>query len=336
MTNPNNNAPAATGNPAAAPSPTPVATATPAAGAPKDSSGDVGKENSRAWVTPEVQKAMDFDPFTPAGDELNPNPPAKTEGGSPTEGTTTVVQPASQPVVQPIPNGGTPQATGADAELKELRETNQRLLNAVLSSQQPKPGAQANGSETPQNGQPQETDPFKAMPNYEFNLHDQLITQMNSENPVERKQAIGLLVKGVAQGIHATVMQQVAVAVQNLQKTLPQQMQASLTQQQQSQAVESDFYGKFPQLKTKELRSVVGQVFQDLSASGKYSEWNAQLRDDVGAEVIRRLTGILPAAASAPTPAPQPAMFGGTSAAGQQRTAGSGPKTQLDHMNDVF
>ncbi len=316
-------APAA--QPAAAPSPSPAASPAPSADASRAADRDT-------WLTPEVSAAMEFDPFTPAGEEVAP-PTTTNANGSPAADGGQPAQPAS--VTQaPAQVGGTPPV---QSETDRLLAENNRILNAVLSAPQPTQAGQ--GGEQP--NQPQ--DPLTSVPGYEYNIPDQLVAAMASEDPGERKKATAMLVKGVAQGVHQTITTAVRGELQRLQQALPAMIAQYMQHSQISSTVESDFYGKFPNLKHDQLRPLVARVTGEIMQREKLQAWSPELRDRVGNTVIELLRNAaqmangVPAVAAAPVVVqPQPAMFGGNTAVGSPRAANGAVKSQQDHMTDIL
>lgn len=308
--------------------PSPDTTTTPAGNAEVDS-GAAESSQSESWVTEDVRKAMDFDPFTPEEDEPKPEETTNPDG-SPSADGGQEAQPASVTQAKDQ-TGGTPTEVAKPAPQTYTQEQVDHLLNAVRTgATQPKP------IESAQQAAPQ--DALTVMPEYEYNIPDQLMASLNSEDPVERKQAMAGLIKGVARGIHQTLATAVIARLTTLEQNLPTQIGSYVTQSQQAQHVSTDFYGKFPQLNVPELRPLVQSIAQaHMEATGQ-KEWTDKLRDEIGNLVIAKLAGAIPAApAQAQPAAAQPAMFGGNSAAGNVRVqARPGPKTQADHMADIF
>lgn len=294
-------------------------------------SSSTRKDDRDAWITPEVGKAMAFDPFTPAGEELNPNT-TNVNGSPAADGGANGTQPAS--VTQaPATNGGAPVATApVQSEAERLLAENAKLLNAVLTT----PVSPTQSAEKTANPQPKAPD----IPAYDYTIPDQLIAAMSSEDPNERKKGTAMLIKGVAQGIHKTIIEGVNSQLQQLVQNLPAIITQHTQHIQQAQTVETDFYGKFPQLKHEQLRPLVAKVAEGIMKEKKQTSWTPELRDAIGAKVIELVRSAVPATAAVATPqpaaAPQPAMFGGNSAVNNPRALNSGKPTQQDHMADIL
>lgn len=290
-------------------------------------------DTSESWVTPEVRKAMDFDPFTPPEDESDPSPidATPTEGSPSADGGGTASQPASVTQAAGQPSGS---PTQVPDELAQLREQNQRLLNAVLAQQQSQGQGQTQ-AQKPEGQKPQ--DSLAVIPEYNYNIPDAIVSAMASEDPTERKGALAALIKGVAQGIHQTISQAFVQRLTELESGIPNVIGNYAKVAEQQKAVADDFYTKFPQLRgTPELRRFVMSVAESHMRETNQLQWSAKVRDEIGAKVIGMLQGAVPQpAAGKAAPAAAPAMFGG-SANGNPRAAKTGPKTQADFMADVF
>lgn len=331
-------------NPAGAqPAPAPSSEGTPPT--PESNSGGDSRPDtgSDSWITDDVRKAMDFDPFTPAGEEVVVPPQsganASADGGAngsqpasggnapnPASGSGTPAgsQPAQQPAQQPAAQPAVDPVAAALAEQT-------RLLQQVVQGQQA-PGGQPQGQ---QPAQPQ--DPLATVPEYDYQIPDQLVVALNSEDPVERKAALAATIKGVAQGIHRTVAQAVVQRLTQLEQSIPNSIQSRMVQAQQAQTVMTDFYGKFPQLNTPQLRQLVKTVAEEHMKAIPNVQWSPELRDAIGAKVLGVVSSIMPQGqVGAPAPVQAPVMFGGTGANQSPRVQHSGPKTQADHMADIM
>jgi len=290
-----------------------------------------------SWVSDDVRKAMDFDPFLSSEEEKEAQP--TTPDGSPsTAGGANAPQPVSVTPAQ-VPASGSPQATAplTPEQIVALQQEVSRLQNLVQTA----PAAQA-PQQQPQ-GQPAastaENDPFKTVPDYGFNIPDQLVDMLGSEDPVQRKQALGYTMQGLAKAVHQTVLSVVAERFQHVETNLPKTVFERLELARQEQQVGSDFYGAYPNLNKPELRPLVRQVGEAVLRETKATTWNAQLRDLIAQRVLASLQGVVqPATPAKPAaPAAQPVMFGGSSSSGNARAEGpKGPKTQQDHMADIF
>ena len=241
----------------------------------------------------------------------------------------------------PAPQPGTQQpqpADGSDAQqasstdpLTEVKGQIAELTN-LLSSQA-----------TQQQNQEQQAEatPLDSVPDYNFEVPDQLVSMLASEDAGERKQAIAALVRGTAQTVH----QQMLEVVKHVQESVPNTIQQHVQQQQVQQQVNTEFYGKYPQLNNPNLRPVVAKVAQGLMqqqlAVGIQPSWSPQFMEQVGGEVLKLLNMQQQAPAATPAPAVQPAttpaMFGGNNGGGanQNPRLAKGRMTQQQYMDEL-
>lgn len=113
--------------------------------------------------------------------------------------------------------------------------------------------------------------------------------------------------------LHANIRKE----MQEQFKAVPVVVQRMMETRTTHQDVVKDFYGKFPQLNTPELRTLVANVTPTVMKELGAQSWTEQVRDAVGTRVLNALMGAVPKPAPAPTPPPrQPAVFGGTTRSG--------------------
>jgi len=255
-------------------------------------------------------------------------PPA--DGGTP-------AQPATQPTQ---PDGGS-QANNTAVQTQ--------IANLTQLLQSPTPMATQPSQGQPQQQQPAQGDqknPLENMPEYNFEIPDQLVNMMASEDPGERKRAMGALVKGVSQTIH----QQVVDVIKHVQESMGGNITTQIQNHQAQQQVYNDFYGAYPHYNTPALRKVVHgmaiQLIQQDASMGVRTQWNKNFQQRLGDAVTNSLKaaginlgGQQPAAQTTTNAAPAnpPAAFGGTNGGGAH-TAGKmakGRKTQQDYMDDL-
>lgn len=307
----------------------------------QQASASVPEESTRvpdeSWITEDVKKAMDFDPFTPASDELTPA--TTTDGSTSTEGAQNA-QPVSETEKQPAQQGvpqtqqTTTQPAAQPDQIAALIEQNRQLLQMVQQGATQAQPAQQTGNLQQQQGTAD--DPLAIVPEYDFQIPDQLMVGLNSEDAGERKAAVAMLIKGTSQAIHRTVAATVSSVVKNLQSQIPAMIQQQAQTVQQSQSIFNDFYDKYPQLKKPELFKVVEMIADQHIKSVGATAWSEKLRDEIGAKVLGTLGIPVTQAPQIQQPAVgQPAMFGGTGASGN-RASRPGPLTQADHMADFL
>lgn len=293
------------------------------------------------FLSDDVRAAKDFDPFTPEDDESAPaegtenttdnaaNPASADGPETPSE------QPASETPEQTAEPGG---SQTAEVDVTQLLKQTNDLVNVVLNKNGDQTQAQSKQEEKP-------VDPLKQIPDYVYDIPDPLLQAMNSEDPAERKQGMQVLIQGVAKGIHERVAHAAIKRIEAVQAAVPQMIQAQMQSAQTAQTVSQDFYGKYPQLNNPALKPLIQTVAKQYmetvkATTGQEPQWNEQLRDEIAKKVIEAVSGAIPQNADVPPQQPAansapPQMFGGNA---QPANSGikSGPRTQADHMNDVF
>ena len=323
--------------PVPAPTPAPVVTPDPVPAAEPAATQD---SNLSSWETPEVKKAMEFDPFTPEGDEVQ-IPAATTPDVSPSAdgGKVDPAQPVSEQSAS-TPSDSTPPAEPVapviSPETKSLQDQVAQLTNVIQTMQKAAPAPTSTEPQQPQ-------DPLEVMPDYQFGLPDELMRMMASEDPVERKTGTAHLVTGVARSIHQTVTAAVGQRLKQLESSIPNSINSVVQTQQLQQTIAKDMYSKYPQLDNEQIRPMVKAAYSKIAEQTGNWQWNDAVRDKVAQAVITSLAGIIQPAPVAgqvlavpvPTLLP-PTYLNGGNAAGARPAGGTQPKSQQGHMADVF
>lgn len=318
----------ATAPPAETPiEPTPDATTTPEP-QPFVADNDIDLASRYGDELPDVVQSL-----LPSGNEAGEEPIAQpqTPGGAvpPTDGSQPAV-PQAQPGTQPVTQQPQPQPGVTPDPIAQVQQQIAGLTQ-VLSSQQAQ-------TQAPQ-GEPA-ADPLETVPEYNFDIPDQLVNMMASEDPAERKQAMASLVRGVSQTIH----QQLTETIKGVRDSVPQSIGQAIQMQELSRTVNTDFYGKYPTLNTDQMRPIVKSTAEALMkqdiAMGIQPQWTPQFMERVGVAVNQLLgpqaapaavapNNGVPAAPAAPAATEPPAAFG----AGGANHAGKMGKTRTTQQD---
>ncbi|GMQ92424.1 MAG: hypothetical protein BMS9Abin11_1753 [Gammaproteobacteria bacterium] len=298
------------GNSEAAPAAAPVAEAAPAAAPSFDSLDE-------ALSADETQALMNFDAFAveeetelPAAAEAEAETPA-AEGEVPPEGEGEALEPGNEDDEPPVDEGPTAAAAVENAALLQ-RIAALEQAKAAPAAPPADPGASAD-----------------AEPAFAFDIPDQLMELMGSEDPGERKQAVAALSRGIARETYRAAMAQVSEAF----KTMPGVVQAAINQQNSSRAVFEDFYGAHGDLNRPELRAVIMETAKGVMAEEAAKQglqvnqmpWSEDLRDKV-AKRAREVLGLkAPPKGKRSTP-PKPLPKGGGAAPRAKIGEGNGSK----------
>ena len=301
--------------PAAPSSPAPAAPSSPApsAPAPVSTSPDIDRDMESA------RKVFEFDYFGPAdGDPAEPlpgdAPPASPTPGAAAPGK---VPEASLAAAPPAPTKS-PEVQALERQIAELNGRVEGFTRA-----QPQPAPQGDAA------------PEVEVPAYEFAIPEKLAGLLNSEDPKERMAGMAHLSRGIAQVTHREVVKSIRAEVGAI---LPHVIQAHLARSQGAQTVQTEFYGKYKELNSPELRPLVANVASRLAAELKVRSWTPEFGD----KVAERVRAVLTRAAPAPTPSPSapPASQAPRLTQGGGVRPGGGPSppatSQMDEMMDLL
>lgn len=199
-------------------------------------------------------------------------PPPTTAG----EGDGAAPPPAAAP--SPAPNE---ELLQLKKELEELRAFKSGIESAAAAvNQQP---AQQQQSEDP-------------VPPYAYNIPDQLVTMLRSEDPREVAAGLQAMATGVSRTVHRMILEQVLSFV-------PRMVENAVASRQAMDYIRNDFYGTYPEFYRPELVGLVEQTARAVWQETGAKEWTPQFRD----AVAQRLRALL-AAAAPKVPTPPPAM----------------------------
>lgn len=232
---------------------------------------------------------LNFDPFGP--DPESPSP-ATTEGTAPAPSSTPSTEaPAPSPVSasatlpadggvpgsQPAPTPAAPDPR--EQELTELRAQLAELRGFVEASRQPMPAVQPTA---------QPAAAVDQVPPYMFQIPQQLMQGLASEDIAERTTAVQHLLAGMARSVHRTLSQQ----MEERFRAVPEHVQTIVNGREAAREIFNDFYGAYPELRNPALMPVVQQISSTFERNGE--KWSAKLRDKIAAEVYKTLGRPLP------------------------------------------
>ena len=234
-----------------------------------------------------IEGLLNFDPFA---EEEPASPPAVREPAAPP-----APRPEPAPAVDPGITAPAPQAPlepyGDESALRAEVARLSGLVEGFTRAAPQQPAAPARAQD----------DPF---PSYDFTIPDNLMAGFASESPADRKAALAMFSKGLAQGIHSQIRQEYRKAIVD---AVPAMIDQAMTGQTLMRQVFDDFYGTHKDLNRPEIRPMIVDIAQKIWHGGRYGRnWNPQMRDAVANEARGILRGY------APPPAPpqqrQPGM----------------------------
>jgi len=244
------------------------------------------------------------------GGNEEPVAPAAPQGGAPAAPVAAApaapVAPAGTAPAAPAPNG---QAAPASPQAPQL--TAEAIAAAVREAVAP-----------PQRDNPQDT-----VPQYMFQVPDQLMGAIESEDPAVRKQGMAVLISGALRAVHTQIRQEMAQALSSFRTEVPQAIHAASAAQTQQRQVFEDFYSTNPDLKVPELGPFVYGQAQALARERPdliQGGWNERFRDELALRVRSVLKWAPPAPANGGTPprrqTPPRMLNGGARPAGENLT----------------
>lgn len=154
--------------------------------------------------------------------------------------------------------------------IQELRNT----LAELRRGQQPQ--GQDQGQQQQQEGQPQ-------LQGYSYEIPDQVIDGLASDDPGTRKAALNGVLAGASEIVHQKVMNAVKTY---MNESVAQTIQQTQGQYQQAQGQYQDFYQTFPDLNKPMLRGFVKEaateVVREMEQNGTYRGYNEHVRNAIG------------------------------------------------------
>jgi hypothetical protein len=292
----------------------------------------------------ELAAMLEYDPFDPqyAGDDSGDGQGAD----APSQGDSGAGQDDGSVGQQADPNAQPSQPSGQEdpAQLRQQLDEALRYIHQLREGQgqaqgqqgaQPGQDGQMGANQQGQDGQQE------PLPNYQFQIPDQLLQMMDSDDPAQRKQALTYLGQGVAQSVHQMVRQEMAQKMGRMQQELPQTIQQQQAAQAQQKQIFDDFYGTYQDLNRPELRPTIVEVAK--AVAGEYQQrgvpvsWGPEFKQAVANrvyQVLGRQPGQQPAAQpQQPQRQPsQPRNFGGNA----RRGVGQADSEQADIERTLF
>lgn len=246
-------------------------------------------------VEKDIMALFDHDPFAAPSE---PTPAAPTEPAAQPQVTpepAAPTPPAATPTAQPA-QPAAPQAGVVPPELAALQARIDTLTQVVAQQPVGQPPATAAAA------QPTQDDVSLPQHGYVFQVPDQLVAGLASDNAAERQQALGALIQGTATNVHREVIRAMR---QELSQVLPQLMGRHIEQHQRRVEIFNDFYNSYPQFSNPVLRPLVAQVANQVATATGAREWSPQLKQAIAQHLANTLNGVQPQAAPIP-PAPVP------------------------------
>jgi hypothetical protein len=311
-----------------------------------EASGDSGGEFNNDF---DFDAFLEFDPFAnPTGVRGGDNKSgeeggdkAAAEGGKPAPSQQQQKPAAGQEGKKDEGQGGDKPAAETNPELELLRQQNQQLMQALSQIQKPadaaaaaatgQQGGQAPTAKTPEQVRQERHERVaKSLPQYQFQIPQEVMEKMGSDDPNQIRAGLSEFATGVASVAHYNVAMQFEERIAELEKQLleksvqqfRQTTQAEEAAKQTQKTVFDDFYGKYPELNKPGLQEFVQMQAQQLAKQYGVTGWSEQFRDTLGAH-CKKLLGL--GSGQGPSPdAGQGTKNGGQKPAGTRFNSGGG------------
>lgn len=291
-------------------------------------------------MAPAVVAAPPAEPAAPTPSVVPASPGAPT-----TEGVPALSQPAPA-------NGGTPPATTtqpAPAGETAKTEVDPGLLFKMFSAEpKAEPAAPAQPVTSAPPAASQDADEIPMPFTAQLNLPDALVqTLFESEDPVQRKQALSALMAALGNAVVGYVETRVK---EFHTPKLVQQFETAQSVKAQAAAVGQHFYGTYPELaQYKQVVERAGKIVLDGNPTAAYSEEIAaqiaglaraalaQMGKSIGTAPAP-VTPAAPQQQAAPSPAPTPYVAGGVTPGGplDQPADSNSPGAIFEQMQSVW
>lgn len=231
--------------------------------------------------------------------------------------------PPVQVPVEPTPPPAPPQADPALSELlgivraqqEQIAQLNQRLGGAPGQPEAP----------------PEYTGP--PMPDYLFNVPDQILEAVRSDDLEVQRAAYANMISGMAKAVHQSMY---GTLQEGLTPIIENRISDSRVEQDRRRNMHDDFYGTYKFLDNPQLKPMIAATAAQVSREWGTQEWSQQMRDEIYRRVVQTLQTVQGATQGGPppptpgpavpapgAPAPSPAVLGNQGAvppAGQPPT----------------
>lgn len=260
---------------------------------------------------------------------------------APGEGSASQPTPPAEPPAVPQP--GPAQTEGQTDPQADL----QRQVAEFLAKAQPKAAVEAEVTPKPEAKPEAPQSPAEAATpaGYNFQVPDQMVEALGSDDLALRKAALTGLVNGLASRLSQDFSRALTELANYVKTQVPQEVIGQVEQRQTFEGMKKDLYQTFPQIRQlAEMPGVEGAIWQQIRAVGTQmgqKDWTPEFRDGVGRMIL--LNAGLPVQAATPppaqTPAPAPARAPRSpsfSAGGQGGSRSNGASGQANEFMDLL
>lgn len=137
--------------------------------------------------------------------------------------------------------------------------------------------------------QPQQPNMPPPPPAYAYDINEQMLRAVTSDDMREREMALKAFAVNLSQTVHQRAVEQLR---EEVARAMPAFVRQVATQEYERKSIAQDFYGKYPEFDRPEVLPVVAQVAQQVMQETGASAWSAKVRDAVAGRT-RALLGAL-------------------------------------------
>lgn len=257
---------------------------------------------------------------------------------APGEGNASQPTPPAEP--PEVPQPGPAQTEGQTDPQADL----QRQVAEFLAKAQPKAEAEA---ETKPEAPPPAAPQSPAEPaGYNFQVPDQMVEALGSDDPALRKAALTGLVNGLATRLSQDFSKALVELTNYVKTQVPQEVIGQVEQRQTFEGMKKDLYQTFPQIRQlAAMPGVEGAIWQQIRAVGTQmgqKDWTPEFRDGVGRMILLNAGLPVQAAPQPQQPAQAQAQPARTprnpsfSAGGQGGSRSNGASGQANEFMDLL
>jgi len=248
---------------------------------------DTGSQNP----APDIEELLRFDPMKEdesQEDESQGGQSRQAEGageeaeakqaGTESEGSSEEAQQG----VDESEDKGKPSKSG-EPESEEMRKLRDELeqTKAQLAEVQKQQGDRGSSQAQSQGSDQSASSDQEQIPSYEFQIPNEIVESLASEDSQQRQAGLQKLVQGVGRSVHQTIREEMDQKLENVSKQVKQETQ----EETRADQIQRDYFGAFPHHDNEVLKPLVQRVSQQVMRERNVHKWTDTVRDEIGKRV---------------------------------------------------